>query len=103
MVLKPDKGQDIVLINKTDYYQSLKRLFGDRKKFQVLDHDLSLRNLTTSRNYIQAIYKHGENDKKEMKEMIPKAAQVGRADGLNDTKKYAIFCSVKDKIPTHGK
>ena len=103
MVLKPDKGQDIVLINKTDYYQSLKRLFGDRKKFQVLDHDLSLRNLTTSRNYIQAIYKHGENDKKEMKEMIPKAAQVGRAHGLNDTKKYAIFCSVKDKIPTHGK
>ena len=38
-----------------------------------------------------------------MKEMRPKAAQVGRAHGLNDTKKYAMFCSVKDKIPTHGK
>ena len=103
MVLKPDKGQDIVLINKTDYYQSLKRLFGDRKKFQVLDHDPSIRNLTTSRNYIQAIYKHGENDKKEMKEMRPKVAQAGRAHGLSNTKKYAMFRSVKDKIPTRGK
>ena len=32
MILKPDKGQGIVLINKTDYFQSLERLFGDRKK-----------------------------------------------------------------------
>ena len=33
MILKPDDRQGIILINKTDYYQSLKRLFGDRKKF----------------------------------------------------------------------
>ena len=68
MILKPAKGQGIVLINKTDYYQSLERLFGARKKFQVLDHDPTLLNLTTIRNYIQTIYNHGEINEAEMKE-----------------------------------
>ena len=39
MIIKLDKGQRIVLINKTNYYQSLEQLLGDRKKFQVLDHN----------------------------------------------------------------
>ena len=55
MIFRPDKGQGIVLINKTDDYQSLKRLFGDRKTFQVLNHDPALTNLATIRNYIQKI------------------------------------------------
>ena len=71
MILEPDKGQGIVLINKTDYYQSLERLFGDRKKFQILDHDPTLTNLATIRNYIQTIYKRGEISETEMKEMKP--------------------------------
>ena len=58
MILKPDKGQGIVLIIKTDYYQSLEQLFGDRKKFQVLDHDPTLTNPSTIQNSIQTIYKH---------------------------------------------
>ena len=81
MILKPNKGQGIIPINKTDYYQSLERLFGDRKQFQVLDHDLTLTDLVTIRNYIQAIHKQGEINETEMKEMRPKAAQVGRAHG----------------------
>ena len=96
MILKPDKGQGIVLINKTDYYQSLERLFGDRKKFQVLDHDPTLTNLVTIRNYIQTIYKRGEITETEMKEIRLKAAQVGRAHGLpkiytKSTQIYQVF------------
>ena len=52
MILKSDKGKGIVSINKTDYYQSLELLFGDRKKFQVLDHDPTLTNLGLISNYI---------------------------------------------------
>ena len=52
-----------------DYYQSLERLFGDRKKFQVLDHDPTLTNLPTVRNYIQTIYKRGEINETEMTEI----------------------------------
>ena len=45
MILKPDKRKGIVLINKSDHYQSLEGLFGDRKKFQVFDHDPILTSL----------------------------------------------------------
>ena len=34
-ILELDKGEDFVLVNKTDYCQSLEQLFGDKKKFQV--------------------------------------------------------------------
>ena len=55
MIFKPDKGQGIILINKADYSQSLKWSFGDRKKFQVLNHNSTLTNLATIGNYIQTI------------------------------------------------
>ena len=79
MILKPGKGQGIVLINKTDYYQSLERLFGDRKKLQVLGHNPTLTNFAKIRNYIQTIYKGSEVNETEIREMRPKAVQVGRA------------------------
>ena len=33
VIIKPDKGQGIVLIDKTDYYNSMERLFNDTSKF----------------------------------------------------------------------
>ena len=35
MILKPDKGQGVVLVNKHDYINSLERLFSDTSKFTV--------------------------------------------------------------------
>ena len=82
MILKPDKGQGIVLINKTNYYKSLQQLFGDRNKFQVLHHDPTLTNSVVIRNYIQTIYKRSETNETEIKEMRPKGEQAGREHGL---------------------
>ena len=53
MILKPDKGQGIVIINKRDYFQSLDRLFNDKNKFEILEEDATLRNLNTIQNSIQ--------------------------------------------------
>ena len=41
------QGQGIVLINKTDYYGSLERLFCDKTKFQVLENGPTLTNRKT--------------------------------------------------------
>ena len=73
MILIPDKGQGVVLINKKDYYQSLERFFDERKKymFQI-----------TIQLYIHTMCKRGEINDTEMTEMRPKAAKVGRANGL---------------------
>ena len=101
MILKLGKGQEIALINKTDYYRSLKRLFDylDRKKFQVLDHNPTFTNLATIHNYNQTIYKHGEISETEMKEMIPKAAQVAHIL-LETHKKYKDLPSFRPIIDT---
>ena len=92
---------------KTDYYQSIERLFVDRKKFQVLDHDPTLTNFWTICNYIQTIYKRNEinenRNETEMKEMKPKSAQVGRARGLPKIhKKYTDLSSFPPKIDTEN-
>ena len=52
MILKPDKGQGILIINKKDYFQSLDRLFNDKTKFEILEEDPALRNLNTIQNSI---------------------------------------------------
>ena len=38
-ILKPDKGNAIVLINRQDYVPSVKSLFSDIKKFSELNSD----------------------------------------------------------------
>ena len=51
LILKPDKGQGIVLIDKTDYYNSTESLFNDTSKFTLLKEDPTLRNLSTVQTY----------------------------------------------------
>ena len=66
-----------------------------------LDHNATLTNLATICNYIQTIYKGGEINEAEMKEMRPKAAQVGRVHGLSKIhKKYTDLPSFRPIIDT---
>ena len=82
MILKPYKGQGIVINNKKDYFQSLDRLLNDKTKFEILEEDPTLRNLNTIQNYLNTLYKRGEITEDEKKLMRPKFGQVGRAHGL---------------------
>ena len=82
MILKPDKGQGIVLINKSDYYQSLERLFGDQTKFRISNDDPTLRNLSSVQNYLNTLLSRNEITEAEKKLMRPKSGHLGRANGL---------------------
>ena len=42
MILKPDKSQGILFVNKDDYIRNIDYLFSDKTKFQVLDEDTKL-------------------------------------------------------------
>ena len=50
--MKPDKGQGIVLINRDGYNNSLENLFNDTSKFQLLDYDRTIPNLSTVQSYL---------------------------------------------------
>ena len=81
LILKPDKGQGIVLIDTTDYYKSMERLFNDTSKFILIHEDPTLRYLSTAQTYPNTLHKRNEitEDKNLMR---PKFAQIGCAHGL---------------------
>ena len=87
MVLKPDKGQGIVLVNKDDYIRNIECLFSDETKFQVLDKDPALQSLNTVRNSLNTLLNRGEISNDEKKSVRPKFAQIGRSHGLPKTHK----------------
>ena len=57
LILKPDKGQGIVLTDKTDYYNFMERLFNDTSKFTLVHEDPTLRNLSTIQTYLNTLRK----------------------------------------------
>ena len=42
MILKPDKGQGLVLVNKNHCIRNIECLFSDKTKFQLLDKEPTL-------------------------------------------------------------
>ena len=60
MILKPDKGQGIVLINKSDYYNSIEQLISDKSRFEVVNEDPTLRNLSKVQNSLNSLFSWGE-------------------------------------------
>ena len=59
-LLKSDKGQGTVLIDKTDYYNSMERLFNDTSKFTLFQEDPTLRNLSTVQTHLNKLQKRNE-------------------------------------------
>ena len=85
MILKQDKSQGIVLVNKDDYIRNVECLFNHKTKFQVLDKDRTHRFLKTVQNYLNTLLNCGKTSNKEKK--CPKLAQIGVARGLPKTYK----------------
>ena len=82
MLLKPDKGQSVVLIDKIDYYNSMERIFNDKTKFKVINNDPTFCNLASVQNYLNTLVSRGELTENDKMEMRPKSARLGRAHGL---------------------
>ena len=45
MILNPDKGNRVVLINKVDYHDAVNQLFSDKTKFKIIKNDPTLTRL----------------------------------------------------------
>ena len=87
VILKPDKGQGIVLVNHGDYVNSVQRIFNDASKFKKIEKDPTITRLTIVQNYLKTLCKRGEITESEKKAMRPKFAQIARAHGLPKTHK----------------
>ena len=63
------------MLTKKDYYDSLDQLFNDPIKFEILNEDPRLRNLSTIKRYLNTLELRGEITKEENKKIRLKFAQ----------------------------
>ena len=101
VILKPDKGNGIVVINITEYNLPMKNLFSDQSEFKVIQKDPTLTPLKTVQNYVNTMLKRNKISEEEKKQLRPMAAQGGRAHGIPKTHKaYANLPSFRTIIDT---
>ena len=81
-ILKPDKGNGIVLLNRYDYVTSVKSIFSDSSKFKKLDSDPTLTRLHSLQNYLLQLHKRGEITDERLDALRSITAHFGRAHGL---------------------
>ena len=75
-MLKPGKGQGIVLLSHEDYVSSLQRIFYNPSKFKKIKQDPTINRLTTVQKYLKTLFNRGEITESEMKAMRPKFAHI---------------------------
>ena len=82
VILKPDKGEGVVRINKTEYKNSMESLFSDRKRFHITKEDLTTSRLASVQKYLRKLLKNKEVDGATFQLVRPKAAKPARAHRL---------------------
>ena len=86
-ILKPDKGNGIVILKRSDYIDSLNSLFNDPTKFKRISHDLTSSRLSTLQAYLRKLLNRGEISECDHKHLRPTFAHFSRAHGLPKTHK----------------
>ena len=81
-IVKPDKGNGIVIMNRSDYIISVEGLFSDTSKFRQLPIDPTPTRLSTLQSYLSKLLNRGEISESEYSLLRPKNAHVGRADAV---------------------
>ena len=81
VLLTPDKGNGVVIMDIKDYKDSIHQLFADRRKFRILSEDPTNTRFTSLQKYIQLLKRRNEISEEDYKQMYPKNAKIGRAHG----------------------
>ena len=50
LILKLDKGNGVMLMNKADYHDAMNQLFSEKTKFKIIENDPTLTRLETVQN-----------------------------------------------------
>jgi len=73
VILKPDKGEGVVIVSLADYKASMEFLFSDRKRFRIVKEDQTSARLTSVQKYLRKLVKNGEIDESTFQQIRPKA------------------------------
>ena len=82
VILRPDKGNGIVVLNRTDYNKAIMNIINDKTKFRTLDTDLTIQREQSLQRYLRKLKKKNFFTKEEYKFVYPKGSQPARIYGL---------------------
>ena len=82
VILKPDKGNVVVVMNRTDYNSSLNRILSDSTKFKPIREDPTTLREGRLQRYLRQLKKDGHLDEEIYKTMYPSGSQPARIYGL---------------------
>ena len=102
-ILKPDKGNGVVLIKKSEYIDYLSAIFSDATKFRKLEHDPTFTQLNSLQRYLRTINKRNEIDDSTYEHIRPQSTRPARAHGLPKTRKsFDVLPPFRPIIDTTG-
>jgi hypothetical protein len=85
VVVKPDKGNGIVILNKADYIRKMENIIGDVTKFKLINDDwftIILRHEDKVNRFISKLHKKSYIDKETYNELRLSSSQPGTLYGL---------------------
>ena len=93
VIMKPDKGNGVVILNKDEYHKKMDEILADSSKFEILDDDAV--KLTLKReNQVKALLKKLKSDncvtEKTYNELYPTGTRIGILYGLPKIHKSSI-------------
>ena len=78
VLLNPDKGNDVVIMDIKDNNESINHLFSDRTKFKIIKEDPMNSRMTILQNYIKKLRKQGQINDAQYKILTLKMLKLAR-------------------------
>ena len=99
-LMKPDKGNGVVIMSKVDYYNKMNSILTDTTKFKRLDEDPTKSRETSLINFLLDLKKSNFIDEDEYKQMRPCGSNPGVMYGL--PKVHKTGCPTRPIVSSIG-
>jgi len=87
IVTQPDKGNGVVVLNRTDYVLKMEDILSDASKFSLSSNDDNLQNLTKFQRFLYRLQKKKSLSEEDYHRMYPTSANTPSLYGLPKTHK----------------
>ena len=81
IITHPDKGNGIVILNKSDYIKSMTELISDKKKFKKLTNDPTIKREQALQRTLRKLNKKSIFSESEYSDLYPKGSKIARLYG----------------------
>ena len=82
IILRPDKGNGVVILDRKSYIESCYNIINDNSKFKSLDHNPTLSREGKLQRLLRKLKKQGSLDDSTYRNIFPKGSQPARFYGL---------------------